>query len=61
MDTGRIQAVLIATTSGDVVYERFYERYSEQEKAELRAALYQAAEPSVSDAADGSEFASRYK
>ena len=61
MDTGRIHAVILATASGNVVYERFFERYSEQDKAELRAVLAEAAEASTSGAPDGAEFATRYR
>lgn len=61
MDTGRIQSVIIATASGNVVYERFYERMSEHDKAELRASLAEAAETSTSSSRDESEFAARYR
>ena len=39
MSLGRIQTVLIATRSGHVVYERFFDRFLEAEKAEIRAAF----------------------
>lgn len=38
MDTGRIQAVIIATVSGHVIYERFYERFTDLNRADIRAA-----------------------
>ena len=43
MSTGRIHAILIAARSGAVVYERFYDRLSELDKGELRAAFQIAA------------------
>jgi len=61
MDTGRIQSVIIATSSGNVVYERFYERMSEHEKAELRAYLAEAGNASTSGSREEQEFASRYR
>ncbi len=39
---GRIQCALIATASSNVIYERFYERFSEVEKAEIRSAFQNA-------------------
>ena len=38
-DYGRIQALVIATLPGHVVYERFYAAFTDLERAELRAAL----------------------
>ena len=38
-DYGRIQAIVIATVSGNVVYERFYDAFSDLDKADLRASL----------------------
>lgn len=38
---GRIQAVVIATLTGNVVYERFYENFTDLEKSDLRSALQQ--------------------
>ena len=61
MDNERIQLVLIATTSGNVIYERFYERLGEQEKAEMRASIADAAESGSTSTSDGSEYASRYR
>ena len=40
-DYGRIQAIVIATVSGNVVYERFYNAFTDLGKAELRASLQQ--------------------
>lgn len=46
-DYGRIQALVIATMKGHVVYERFYSTFTDLERAEMRAALQ------VTDAPDG--------
>ena len=40
---GRIHCLLVSTQSGEVVFERFYDRLSEAEKADVRAAFHQAA------------------
>ena len=61
MDCGRIQCFLIATTTGSVVYERFYFRFTDVEKADIRAAFQRASEVAVVGASDESEFADRYK
>ena len=42
MSLGRILCFLVSTKGSDVVYERFYDRLSESEKAEIRAAFFQA-------------------
>ena len=62
METGRIQVVLIATQAGDVIYERFYTRFSDLEKSEIRAALHQSSEQFVgSTGLDEYEGVSRYR
>ena len=38
-DYGRIQALVVATLPGHVVYERFYSTFTDLERADLRAAL----------------------
>lgn len=61
MDTGRIQALLVTTPTSEVVYERFYERMSEQEKAELRASLSEAAEVGSIEQPSALEATTRYR
>lgn len=61
MDAGRVQLILVATSTGNVVYERFYERMGENEKAEMRASLAEAAEKCSTSATESSDFASRYR
>ena len=61
MDVGRVQAIIIANTEGQVIYERFFEKINEQEKAELRASIAEAAESITVSPADGIDFASRYR
>lgn len=39
---GKFNCFCVATKGGDVIYERFYDRLSEAEKAEVRAAFFQA-------------------
>ncbi|KAI8465929.1 MAG: Zeta2-COP [Monoraphidium minutum] len=43
-DFGRIHCVVVATKAGQVVFERYYDRYTELEKAEIREAFQQAAD-----------------
>jgi hypothetical protein len=43
MSLGKIHCICFATKAGEVVYERFYDRLSELEKAEVRAAFALAA------------------
>lgn len=38
---GRIQCILIATTGSNIVYERFYERFLDTEKADIRQSFQQ--------------------
>lgn len=53
--------MIIATSSGNIVYERFYERMSEHEKAELRASLAETAENNAYGSREEIEFAARYR
>ena len=39
MSLGRIHCFLVATKGSDVIYERFYDRLSEAEKAEVRGCI----------------------
>lgn len=64
MSSGRVNALLIATRQGHVVYERFYESLSEAEKAEVRGAFDQVAGASSGAAvaaADDDELVGRYR
>ncbi|KAK9861641.1 hypothetical protein WJX84_008038 [Apatococcus fuscideae] len=61
MEFGRIQCVLVATSVGDVVYERFYDKFSDLERADIRAAFYSTTEPYLQSLADGAEYAARFK
>ena len=61
MDCGRIQCFLLATVSGHVIYERFFAKFTDIEKAALRAALQRTYESIADRAADEAEFAGRYK
>ena len=42
MDTGRIQALILANPTGHVIYERFYSKFGDQERSNIREALYTA-------------------
>lgn len=56
-------ALAIATRQGHVVYERFYEAFSEAEKAEVRGAFDQVAGPSsgVASTAAEEELVGRFR
>ena len=43
------------------MYERFYLRFSDVEKGDIRAAFQRASETALPGAPDDSEFADRYK
>lgn len=63
MSSGRVAALAVATRQGHVVYERFYEAFSEAEKAEVRGAFDQVAGPSSGSAtpAEEEELVGRYR
>jgi hypothetical protein len=62
-DFGRVHALVIATKAeGAVLYERYYDRYSELDKAEIRAAFQQAAEASgAASAPDGQDACGAFR
>ena len=59
MASGRIQCLLIATRPGHVVYERFYDMFGDEEKANIRVAFDHAG--SAEEARDDQELVGRYK
>ena len=59
MSAGRIQCLLIASRSGHVIYERFYDSFSEVEKAEIRSAFDDTLEED--EIVDGQEQVGRFK
>jgi len=59
MASGRVQCLLIATRSGHVVYERFYDTFGDEEKANIRAAFDHAS--STDEAREAQELVGRYK
>lgn len=61
MDYGRVVCLLIATKTGNVIYERFYNQFSESEKAEIRAGLDAASQPYLYRAHDDVEYVGRFK
>ncbi len=60
MASGRIHCVLVATKLGEVVYERFYDRLSELDKAEIRAA-FQLASSNVRLSVDDADYAGIFR
>lgn len=61
MDFGRVVCVLIATRSGQVIYERFYVRLSEAEKADIRLGLDAVSQHWLEDTPEEAERVGRYK
>jgi hypothetical protein len=59
-DFGRVHCILVATKAGEVVYERFYDRYSELDKAEIRAAFQRGAD-GVNLADDNRDFVGAFR
>jgi hypothetical protein len=60
MEFGRIHCVVVATKAGEVVYERYYDRYTELDKAEIRAAFQQATD-SINLANDNQDFVGAFR
>jgi hypothetical protein len=60
MDFGRIHCIAVTTKAGEVVYERFYDRYTELDKAEIRAAFQQTAERANFNH-DGADFVGSFR
>lgn len=60
MDFGKIHCFLVASKGMDVIYERFYDRLSEAEKADVRAAFSTAA-GNVRMTVDEQDFCASYK
>lgn len=61
MDFGRVVCVLVATRSGQVIYERFYIRLSEAEKADIRLGLDAVSEHWLEDTPEEAERIGRYR
>lgn len=61
MDWGRIHCVTVATRAGEVVFERFYDRLTNSEKGEVRAALQAASASVVQQAPEDADFVGGYR
>ena len=65
MASGRVNALVVATRGGQVVYERFYDPLTEPEKAEVRAACDSTAGPRGGGGGvavpDGEEVVGRFR
>jgi hypothetical protein len=59
-DFGRVHCIVVATKAGEVVYERFYDRFTELDKAEIRAAFQQATDI-VNLASDNQDFVGTFR
>lgn len=61
MEFGRILYFGIANKGGRVLYERWYDSFSELEKSQIRVALDQTSEPFLAEAKDSLEYFGKYK
>lgn len=63
MENGRVLCVLVSNLEGAVLYERFYSRLSELDRADLRAAAAATASTlfARSDAINGREAVGRHR
>ena len=61
MDCGHVHCLLVAKRSGEVILERFYDRLSDADKGELRAALHNASAAVVQHAPEDAEFVDGYR
>lgn len=59
MSGGRIQCLLIASKTRHVVYERFYDVFSEAEKADIRSAFDETVSNTI--IAENQEIVGRFK
>ena len=59
--TGRVQALVLANTRTNVIYERFYAKFSDLERASIREAFQQAGEGLALGVAEEAESCSRYR
>mmetsp|Transcript_11180 Transcript_11180/g.24075 ORF Transcript_11180/g.24075 Transcript_11180/m.24075 type:complete len:151 (-) Transcript_11180:781-1233(-) len=60
MSFGRLHCFLVATKNGEVIYERFYDRLNEAEKAEIRSS-FQLASSNVRLTLDEVDYSAAYK
>ena len=61
MDFGRVVCVIVANRAGQVLYERFYIRLSEAEKADIRLGLHGVSQHWLDDTPEEAERVGRYK
>lgn len=61
MNPERIQAVLITNKYLNVIYERYYDAFSDDFKADIRLSCAQACNPVLENAQDELEFCSTFR
>ena len=61
MDLGRVQSFLLASSAGNVIYERFFAKFTDTEKADIRAAFHHTVASGLDNPRDEAEYAGRYK
>lgn len=61
MDSGRVQAVLLANSRSNIIYERFYARYSDTERASIRDVFQQVSQAVTGAVGEEAEQSSRYR
>lgn len=60
-NSGRVQCLLISSHAAQIVFERFYDSFSEAEKAEIRAAFNDILSDLPTPPPEDSEHTGRYK
>ena len=61
MDLGRVQSFLLASSAGNVIYERFFANFTDTEKADIRAAFHHTVASGLDTPRDEAEYPGRYK
>ena len=61
MECGRIQAVAVCNTKHNVIYERFYSKFSDLDRAGIREAFLLAGQGVQLGAAEDAEQSSRFR
>lgn len=61
MASGRMHAVLIATRTGNVIYERFYDGYDEVTRAEIRGAFHSTSQPIEANLQESQHYVGNYR
>ena len=56
-----MQSFLLASSAGNVIYERFFASFTDTEKADIRAAFHHTVASGLDNPRDEAEYPGRYK